>query len=78
MDLRNLDEYMALAGLPAGTATDETVVLPVGCAESAPEVNPFIQSALDLGLNVVAANHTGAVACRLVLPSLNFQGDPVA
>ncbi len=77
MDLRYLDEDMALAGLLAGAARDHTVLLAVRCAENTSDVDPFIQSCLDLGLNLLAADDRGTVACWLVLPSFNLQGDPV-
>ena len=77
MDLRNLDEHMVLAGSPAGAMIDDAGGLPVGCAQNGSDFDPFVQSALDLGLHAIAADHAGAVACRLVLLRLNIQGDPV-
>jgi len=77
MDLRNLDEYMALDGLPAGAAIDDTGGLPVRYAEDASDFDPFVQLTLNLGLYAIAADHAGAFARRLVLLSLNLQGDPV-
>lgn len=77
MALRNLDEYMALAGLPAGAAIDDPGGLPVRSAENASDLDPFVQSTLNLGFYAAAAYYAGALAWRLVLLSFNLQGDPV-